>query len=118
MGLGNGNSKSGDKGSGFAYQMRHLTILGDIFKKISLIGTPIVSITPAMLRVVAPGLGSVSNGKRRVSFFNAGSTDSLVLGSTLKAGEFISFSADGIRDVLSDFSYDALTSELVITTVG
>lgn len=80
------------------------------------LATPLSGIPTSMVRATTPG--TVSAGKRRVSFFNAGDTNANVLGAILKAGESVTFSSDGVRDTLTSISYDALTSELLITTVG
>lgn len=82
------------------------------------LNTPVVGLGTSLLRVTSSGVASVAAGKRRVSFFNAGNSDANVSGGVLKKGEAITFSADGLRDTLAAISYDALTSELVITTVG
>lgn len=82
------------------------------------IATPVAGLGTSMLRVTAAGAASVASGKRRVSFFNAGNNDSNVAGAILKKGEVVTFSADGVRDTLEEITYDALTSELLITTVG
>jgi len=73
--------------------------------------------TPSMMRVVGAGPATVTAGKRRVNFFNAGMADANVLGVVLKQGEVVTFIADGEDDVLDVISYDALTSELLITSV-
>lgn len=85
---------------------------------VSTLATPVTGLATSLTRVVGAGAASVTAGKRRVSFFNAGNADASVSGGTLEKGEIVTFSADGLRDVLASISYDALTSELVITTVG
>ena len=81
-------------------------------------GKMAAGVVASMTRVTVAGPASVAAGKRRVAFFNAGNNDSTVDGATLKAGEVVTFSADGLRDTLEEITYDALTSELLITTVG
>lgn len=85
---------------------------------VSTLATPVTGLATSLTRVVGAGAANVAAGKRRVSFFNAGNADASVAGGTLEKGESVTFSADGLRDVLAAISYDALTSELVITTVG
>lgn len=82
------------------------------------LNTPVTGLATANLRVTGAGAASVAAGKRRVTFFNAGNADTTVAGATLKRGEVVTFSADGLRDTLALISYDALTSELLISTVG
>ena len=73
--------------------------------------------TPSLLRVTGAGAASVAAGARSVSFYNAGSMDTTVAGDTLKKGEQVSFDAGAQGDTLGAISYDALTSELVISKV-
>lgn len=94
------------------------TTLVDVKTATEGLNTPTTALGVSMLRVSSAGAASVSAGKRRVSFFNAGNNDSTVAGATLKKGEVVTFVADGVRDTLSAITYDALTSELLITTVG
>jgi len=82
------------------------------------LSTPDTGLATSLLVVSAPGAASVTAGKRRVSFMNTGNADTTVAGATLKRGLSITFSADGLRDTLAAISYNALTSELTITTVG
>jgi hypothetical protein len=93
-------------------------VLDTIDADTSALATPTIGLGVSMLRVTVAGAGSVTAGRRRVSFFNAGNADSTVAGTTLKKGEAVSFSADGLRDTLAAISYNCLTSELLITTVG
>jgi hypothetical protein len=93
-------------------------VLNLILTENTSLNTPVTGLATNLLRVNAAGVGSVAAGKRRVAFFNAGNNDSNVSGGVLEKGESVTFSADGLRDVLAAIPYDALTSELVITTVG
>jgi hypothetical protein len=72
---------------------------------------------PSLTRVIGAGAAVIAAGARSVSVYNAGTADGTWLGSVIKQGEQFSYSADGENDVLGAFSYDALTTELVITTV-
>ena len=94
------------------------TLLTTISGNISTLSTPVASLTPTLLVVSSAGAASVTAGKRRVSFMNTGNADTTVAGSTLKKGLSITFSAEGLRDTLAAIPYNALTSELTITTVG
>lgn len=82
------------------------------------LNTPTTGLAVSLTRVTGAGAASVAAGKRRVSFFNAGNNNATVAGTTLEKGESVTFSADGLRDTLASISYDALTSELLISTVG
>lgn len=82
------------------------------------LATPVTGLATSLTRVTVAGAGAIGAGKRRASFFNAGNNDATVNGATLKRGESVAYSADGLRDVLADITYDCLTSELLITTVG
>lgn len=93
-------------------------VLQLILADTTVLATPTTGLPTSMLRVTVAGAGNVAAGKRRISFFNAGNNDSTVNGATLKKGEVVTFSADGLRDTLAAIPYDALTSELLITTVG
>jgi hypothetical protein len=84
----------------------------------STLATPVTGLAAVNLRVTGAGAALVAADKRRVTFFNAGNADSTVAGATLKRGEVVTFSADGLRDTLAAITYDALTSELLISTVG
>jgi hypothetical protein len=79
--------------------------------------TPTTNVSLSMQRVTGAGVGNIAAGKTRVSVLNAGNTDANVAGAILKRGEFVTFAASG-KDTLEAISYDALTSELLITTVG
>jgi hypothetical protein len=93
-------------------------VLNLILSDTTTLSTPITGLATSLNRVVGAGAASVTAGKRRVSFFNSGNNNANVSGGVLEKGESVTFNADGLRDVLAAISYDALTSELVITTVG
>jgi hypothetical protein len=95
----------------FATETTLLAVLADT----NSLDTPIVN---SKSIANTPGLGSITAGKRRVSFYNAAKPDVNVDGIVLKRGEVVTFVADGVRDTLDSFSYDALTGELLITTIG
>jgi len=99
-------------------QAANNVLLGTIDADTSVLATPSTGLPISMSRITVAGAGSIPSGKRKVSIFNAGNSNSTVSGATLKSGEFVSFSADGLRDTLASITYDCLTSELLITTVG
>lgn len=80
------------------------------------LNTPVTGLAVNMLRSSA--VGSVTAGKRSMSFYNAGAANATVAGATLKPGEAVSFSADGLRDVLAAVNYDGTGTDLLITSVG
>ena len=82
------------------------------------LATPSTGLAVTTLRVTAAGAASVTAGKRRVSFLNAGNNDATVDGVTIKRGEFVSYNAGDLRDTLEAITYNALTSELLITSIG
>lgn len=71
--------------------------------------------TPTLVRDTAAG--TVLAGARSVSVYNAGTTNGVWLGATIKPGEQFSYSAP-MNDTLGAFAYTAsATAELVITTI-
>lgn len=71
--------------------------------------------TPSLTR--ATGAGTVAAGAYSVSVYNAGTANATWLGSTLKPGEQLSYTAP-VNDTLGAFAYTAsVTAELVITTI-
>ena len=71
--------------------------------------------TPSVQRVVAAG--TIAAGARAVSIANVGDQTGTVLGTNLKGGEVISFSAGSDQDTLSAIAYNPGTSEFLITTI-
>ncbi len=71
--------------------------------------------TPSLTRAVAGG--TVPAGANSVSVYNAGTTNGVWLGATIKPGEQFNYSAP-MNDTLGAFAYTAsATAELVITTI-
>jgi hypothetical protein len=62
------------------------------------------------------GAGSIT-GAREISFFNAGTTDAILMGDKLKPGEMVTFEANGVRDELDQISFDATGTDLVVSWV-
>ena len=85
-------------------------VLNDIY--LQLIG---VTRTPTMVRTT--GSGTVSAGKRSVSFRNAGAITATVLGANLLPGETVNFDAGSLKDTLSAIAYNANGTDLLITTL-
>ena len=110
--MSKGNDKTyGNKGNNHPYQFNVLRALGEI-------ATGRTELATSLLRVGTAGAATVAAGKRKVNFLNTGSTDASVNGGILKSGEFISYGGEALRDTLAAIPYDALTSELLITTTG
>jgi len=80
--------------------------------------TPIASIPTGLDVIVGAGAATVVAGKRTVSFMNTGDANTTVNGTTLKAGIAITYPELANGDTYAAIPYDALTSELTITTVG
>ena len=80
--------------------------------------TAVTGVATSLLVVTGAGAASVAAGKRTVSFFNSGNADTTVNGTILKAGISITYPELANRDVYAAIPYNALTSELTITTVG
>ena len=72
--------------------------------------------TTGLLRVTTAGPGTVTAGFQKVAFYNSGVNNATVLSQTLKPGERVSFECNK-NDTLGALSYDALTSELLISTL-
>lgn len=131
-----GNTKtSGNKGNNFPYQLAVLELLGqiaaggggggcpcpssaqeatllDVLAALSSIAP--VSVTPTLVRTSA--IGSVAAGARSVSVYNSGGANGTVLGSIIKPGESLSWSAGAVNNTLGIIAYDGTGTELVITT--
>ena len=134
MGLGNRNSKNGNKGSRFSYELGQLQVLNKILDAVSGNGIEIGDIilntdnlenllqgingseeTPGVL-IVSDAAG-LAPGFFSVSFTNTGSVDATVLGATIKPGVTWEFEAKtGNR--YGAFTYDATAvgAELTILT--
>jgi len=92
------------------------TLLNQILAELVGLNTPQTGLTPSLTRATGAA-ASVAAGARRVSFMNAGNSDTTVAGGTLERGELCTFSAEGLRDTLGAIAYDPQSSELVITEV-
>jgi len=112
--FGNGNPKSGDKGSNFAYQKAVITLLNRIV--IAAGGMPIPSTKTASI-VRATGAGNITTGSSSFSVYNAGAANGVLLGQTIKPGEILSFSA-GHVDTFGAIAYNGTGTELLITIVS
>ena len=70
--------------------------------------------TPSVTRETTPG--ATLAGVRSITFANTGSANGLVLGTIIKSGETVSFSA-GDGDTFGIITYDGTGTELLITIV-
>lgn len=98
--------------------INNTTVLANIASYLLNLSTPVTGLAPTLTRVTDATGSPVAAGKRRVSVMNAGDANGVVLGATIKPGETLTWSADGVRDVLDAISYDGTGTELIITTVG
>lgn len=111
-----GNLKDqGNQGKNFPFQLRLLQLLGTIAANTGG-SSGSVSRIPALTRVSGAGLVTITAGSQEVSIYNAGSASATVLGSTLKQGERVTYTAKGL-DTVGAITYDPLTSELLISTL-
>lgn len=94
------------------------TTLASVLADTTVVATPETLLAKNIQRVTVGGVNTVPAGKRRVSFYNADKPEALVDGVAIKRGEVFTFVADGLRDTLGSFTYNCLTSELVIITIG
>jgi hypothetical protein len=74
-----------------------------------------VTITPTMVR--SSTSGTITAGKRSVSFRNAGSANATVLGANLLPGETVNFDAGSLKDTLSAITYNGTGTDLLIITL-
>lgn len=112
-----GNLKDqGNKGNNMPYQLSSLRLLDSILQAILVAPLPPSSTrTPSLTRVTTAG--TVAAGAFSVSVYNAGTTDGVWLGATIKSGEQFTYTAPG-NDTLGAFAYTAsATAELVITKI-
>jgi hypothetical protein len=93
-------------------------VLDTIKVDTGVLATPVTGLAVALTNVVGAGAASVAAGKRRVTFANVGNADITAAGGTISRGRIVTFSADGLRDTLAAIPYNALTSEILISTVG
>jgi hypothetical protein len=72
--------------------------------------------TPTMTRTT--GSGTITSGKRSVSFRNAGTITATVLGANLLPGEIVNFDAGALKDTLGAIAYNANGTDLLIITIA
>ncbi len=144
MSLGNGNPKSGDKGSNFNYELKVLQGLQNIINNvlagidvtvvnpggagavniqdggnsITVDGGTGVQRTPTFLRPAGLS-GTIPAGRYSMSFANVGTINATVGGITLKPGETINFDAGAINNTLGSVAYNATGAggELLIISI-
>ena len=75
--------------------------------------------TPGIIRPTntSGNVNTVAATFYSVSVANVGTADGTVLGATIKPGEVLNFSADGLNNFFTSFAYDATGTELVIIFV-
>jgi hypothetical protein len=145
MSLGNGNPKSGDKGSNFNYELKVLQGLQSIINNvlagidvtvvnpggagavniqdggnsITVDGGTGVQRTPSFLRPSGTS-GTITAGKYSVSFASVGTANATVGGITLKPGESLNFDAGAINNTLAAITYSTTTAgaELIIISIA
>lgn len=76
------------------------------------------SVTTSLEVVTVQGDVVLPSGKRSISFMNTGNNNAEVNGATLKAGYSINYPELSNRDTYGNITYNVLTSELTILTVG
>jgi len=137
-----GNTKSdGNKGNNFPYQLKVLQGLQCTCDELKAIGADTSAIeaiinsissdiadvalntagverNPGFIRVTNPGNLSTFAPLYSLSIANVGLADGLVLGSIIKPGEVLNFSADALNNFFTSFSYDGTGTELIIIYVN
>jgi hypothetical protein len=132
-----GNLKSyGNRSNNFPYQLKVLeglqcicdTIsantnqIEDYLKEISNELTQLVNgtaRTPGIIRPTGSGnVNSLASEFFSVSVANVGSANGTVLGTTIKPGEVLNFSADSVNNYFTSFAYNATGTEFVIIYVA
>lgn len=93
-------------------------ILNLILTQITVVSTPVTGVTTSLDIITGAGAANVPAGKRTISFLNSGNNNANVNGSILKKGIGITYPELSNRDLYGSIPYDALTSELTITTVS
>ena len=73
--------------------------------------------TPDIIVVPSATIGTVTSGKRSVTFTNIGNSDVNILGQLIGRGLSISFSATQINATLGAFTYNSLSSRILILTL-
>jgi len=75
--------------------------------------------TPGIIRPTGSGnVNSVATTFFSVSVANVGSANGTVLGTTIKPGEVLNFSADAVNNYFTSFAYNATGTEFIIIYVG
>lgn len=79
-----------------------------------------VARTPGIIRPsnTSGDVNTVAATFYSVSVANAGSADGTVLGSVIKPGEILNFSADAVNNFFTSFPYDATGTEFIIIYVA
>jgi hypothetical protein len=133
-----GNTKSdGNKGNNFPYQHNVLkglqAVLQDLQNLLANttgvatestlqnveVNTTGVARTPGIIRPTGVGnVNTVAATFYSVSVANVGLTDGTILGTIIKPGEVLNFSADALNNFFNSFAYDATGTEFIIIFVS
>lgn len=105
---------NGNKGRNMPYQLSVLQLLSAILAASGGGSLPVVR-TPTLVRVTTAG--SVAAGARGVTIANVGGAPGTVLGTSVTAGQVISFDAGSTADTLAVIAYDATGTEFLISKV-
>lgn len=74
---------------------------------------------PKVIRPTSAGnINSLEPKFYSVSVANVGLANGTVLGTTIKPGEILNFSADALNNYFDDFAYDASGTEFIITFIS
>lgn len=95
----------------------YAAVLNDIKVAVEALNTSTTLENPGLVIVPTGVSGSISSGKRSVTFTNIGTTDINILGTAVRAGLSITYTPTQLNSRLGSFTYDALTSEILITTL-
>lgn len=128
-----GNTKSdGNKGNNFPYQHNVLKGLQAVLQDLQNLlvnttglatestlqnvetNTTGVQRTARFLRETSAGNLNTFAPIYSVSVANVGLSDGTVLGSTIRPGEILNFSADALNNFFASFAYDATSTEFII----
>jgi hypothetical protein len=116
-----GNTKSdGNKGNNFPFQSKVLQGLQSTSDELKNISTNSSGVerNPGFIRVTTSGNLGIFAPLYSLSIANVGLADGLVLGSIIKPGEVLNFSADALNNFFTSFSYDGTGTELIIIYVN
>jgi flagella basal body P-ring formation protein FlgA len=100
-----------------------LTALTDLATEVTLqqveVNTSGAARTPGLIRPnnVSGNVNTVAANFYSVSVANVGLSNGTVLGTTIKPGEILNFSADALNNYFTSFAYNATGTEFIITYI-